>query len=64
MKFRNCDTKLPELKEGESYWCIRYIGFGVGFKTIYAAKTKEEAKAWFEKFFPVADFHSIKKGTY
>jgi hypothetical protein len=64
-KFRKVDSNLPELKEGQSYFCIRYTGFHVGFRTVIAAKDADEARAIFKSQYSIhADIVSVRKGTY
>jgi hypothetical protein len=64
MKFRPEGT-IPELKEGQKHFCIRYIGFRVGFRIVVAAKDKKEAREYFNAHYSTYAFiHSIRQGTY
>ena len=64
-KFKSLDSKLPELKEGENYFCIRYTGMRVNFRTVVAAKDSTAARKYFESHYSsYAEIVSITKGTY
>ena len=61
--YKNTDTSYPKLRPGESYFCIRYTGFGGKFKTVIGSKSKKEAREWFNLHYN-ATIISISAGTY
>jgi hypothetical protein len=63
MKYKHVGT-IPKLKEGQEHFCIRYTGYGVGFRTVIAAKDAAEANQIFDKHYPFAVRKSTKKGAY